>query len=274
MGCNFRSAAAFLRPAEIISKKTIKPALARGDWVLCDRFADSTMAYQGYGHGLGRETIEAIQKLAISDFKPDLTLVLDVPVDGGLARAAGRSSGKSRYERMELDFHERVREGFLEVARREPQRCVVIDAQAGIADVPGGATTRHCQSFSGRDVMTEESPNPLPRENPDPYWSGGGGTDSCRRLDVRTTAPRLVDNRSAWHRQSDARISVCSLRAGWRRAGVTFVGRSARELGARSGGPGVQARGVRWLSRSIDNRSRRYSSRKPVALPRELLSHR
>ncbi len=116
-------------------EKTIKPALARGDWVLCDRFADSTMAYQGYGHGLGRETIEAIQKLAISDFKPDLTLVLDVPVDGGLARAAGRSSGKSRYERMELDFHERVREGFLEVARREPQRCVVIDAQAGIADV-------------------------------------------------------------------------------------------------------------------------------------------
>ena len=116
-------------------EKTIKPALARGDWVLCDRFADSTMAYQGYGHGLGGETIEAIQKLAISDFKPDLTLVLDVPVDGGLARAAGRSSGKSRYERMELDFHERVREGFLEVARREPQRCVVIDAQAGIADV-------------------------------------------------------------------------------------------------------------------------------------------
>jgi dTMP kinase len=116
-------------------EKTIKPALARGAWVLCDRFADSTMAYQGYGHGLERETIEAIQQLAIGAFKPDLTLILDVPVDGGLARAAGRAAETSRYERMDVEFHERVRQGFLEVARRQPERCVVIEAQAGITAV-------------------------------------------------------------------------------------------------------------------------------------------
>ena len=116
-------------------EQTIKPALARGVWVLCDRFADSTMAYQGHGHRLGRETIEAIQDLAIGAFKPDLTLILDNPVDAGLQRAASRTDEKSRYERMELEFHERVREGFLELARREPERYVVIDAQAGIADV-------------------------------------------------------------------------------------------------------------------------------------------
>ncbi len=116
-------------------EKTIKPALARGAWVLCDRFADSTMAYQGYGHGLGRDTIEAIQQLAIGAFKPDLTLILDVPVDGGLARAAGRADDESRYERMDADFHERVREGFLELVRREPERCVMIDSQTDIAAV-------------------------------------------------------------------------------------------------------------------------------------------
>jgi len=116
-------------------EQTIKPALARGVWVLCDRFADSTMAYQGYGQRLGRETIEAVKNLAIGAFKPNLTWILDIPVTAGLQRASDRTDENSRYERMEMEFHERVREGYLELARGEPERCVVIDAQAGIADI-------------------------------------------------------------------------------------------------------------------------------------------
>ncbi len=110
--------------------KTIRPALESGRWVVSDRFADSTMAYQGYGHGLGRETVAQLQELAIGDFAPDLTVLLDLPVAEGLARAAARAGGADRYERMDAAFHERLRAGFLEIAAAEPERCVIIDAGA------------------------------------------------------------------------------------------------------------------------------------------------
>ena len=116
-------------------EKLIKPALEGGTWVLCDRFADSSMVYQGYGLGLGREKIEALQQYAIGGFLPDLTLVLDMPVEAGLARAAGRNEGKSRYEQLDIGFHERVREGFRETAIAEPKRCIIIDAQDSVAAV-------------------------------------------------------------------------------------------------------------------------------------------
>ena len=116
-------------------EKLIKPALEGGTWVLCDRFADSTMAYQGYGHGLGREKIEALQQYAIGAFLPDLTLILDMPVELGLARAAERNEGKSRYEQLDPGFHERVREGFRETAIAEPKRCIIIDSQDRVAAV-------------------------------------------------------------------------------------------------------------------------------------------
>ena len=93
------------------------------------------MAYQGYGLGLGREKIEALQQYAIGGFLPDLTLVLDMPVEAGLARAAGRNEGKSRYEQLDIGFHERVREGFRETAIAEPKRCIIIDAQDSVAAV-------------------------------------------------------------------------------------------------------------------------------------------
>lgn len=109
-------------------KATIAPALAAGTWVVSDRFADSTMAYQGYGHGLGREAIAALHRLVVGDFAPDLTFILDLPVDVGLARATAAARGEDRYERMDHGFHERLRAGFLDIAGREPQRCVVIDA--------------------------------------------------------------------------------------------------------------------------------------------------
>ena len=106
---------------------TVWPALERGEWVVSDRFADSTVAYQGYAHGLDRETIARLYALVVGKFVPDLTIILDAPVALGLARASERG-GDDRYERMDVAFHERLRAGFLEIARDEPERCVVIDA--------------------------------------------------------------------------------------------------------------------------------------------------
>jgi dTMP kinase len=109
----------------------VQPALARGAWVISDRFADSTMAYQGYGHGVDRDAIAELYRICVGSLKPDLTLILDLPVEAGLARAAGRGGGEDRYERMDVAFHERLRQGFLEIAGRDPARCVVIDAARG-----------------------------------------------------------------------------------------------------------------------------------------------
>ena len=113
--------------------ETIQPALDAGRWVVCDRFADSTMAYQGYGLGLGRDVVARLHELAIGGVMPDLTVILDLPVETGLGRAAAKTGGEDRYERMDAEFHRRLREGFLDIARREPERCAVIDA-GGAAD--------------------------------------------------------------------------------------------------------------------------------------------
>ncbi len=113
--------------------RTIAPALARGAWVVCDRFADSTMAYQGYGLGVERETVATLYRVVLGDFAPDLTVILDLPVEEGLARATGRGTnddgGDDRYERMDAAFHQRLRDGFLAIAEAQPERCAVIDAR-------------------------------------------------------------------------------------------------------------------------------------------------
>ena len=116
-------------------RSVVRPSLEAGQWVLSDRFADSTMAYQGYGHGLGRAAIEQLYALAIGNFVPDLTLILDVPVALGLARALARRDGEDRYEGLGAEFHERLREGFREIAEREPGRCALIDARGEAAAV-------------------------------------------------------------------------------------------------------------------------------------------
>src|SRR3546814_8280898 len=87
------------------------------------------MAYQGYGHGLGRAAVEVLHRLVVGAFRPDLTLVLDLPVAEGLARAQGRGHAEDRYERMDIAFHERLRAGFHEIVAHEPERCVLIDAR-------------------------------------------------------------------------------------------------------------------------------------------------
>ncbi|MBV8494568.1 MAG: dTMP kinase [Alphaproteobacteria bacterium] len=112
--------------------RLIEPALKRGIWVVCDRFADSTFAYQGYGHGLPLDDLRTLHRFALADFTPDLTLVLDLPVAEGLARAAKRSGEPDRFERLDRAFHERLRHGFREIAAADPQRCVLIEASGGV----------------------------------------------------------------------------------------------------------------------------------------------
>lgn len=123
-------------------ERKIKPSLQDGAWVLCDRFADSTRAYQGYGHQLDRGMIEELYRLSLGAFAPDLTFILDLPVEEGLSRARARHATEDedrpdehRYERMRDGFHERVRNGFLEIAAAEPQRCVIIDATGSVDEV-------------------------------------------------------------------------------------------------------------------------------------------
>jgi dTMP kinase len=122
-------------------RSTVWPALAQGTWVISDRFADSTLAYQGHGHGVERSVFDRLYGIAVGDFRPDLTLILDLPIEIGLARAARRRGAETRYESLPLDFHARVRAGFLEIARHYPERCAVIDA-TGDVDTTAAAITR------------------------------------------------------------------------------------------------------------------------------------
>ncbi|HEX6442087.1 MAG TPA: dTMP kinase [Stellaceae bacterium] len=112
-------------------EKLIRPALDCGAWVICDRFADSTLAYQGYGRGLPIDDLRALHRFVLADFAPDLTLILDLPVEIGFARAARRAGAADRFERLDHDFHERLRQGFRVIAAAEPQRCLLIDAAGG-----------------------------------------------------------------------------------------------------------------------------------------------
>ncbi|HKD52577.1 MAG TPA: dTMP kinase [Steroidobacteraceae bacterium] len=107
----------------------IAPALARGEWVVCDRFTDATRAYQGSGRGVDAALIETLAHAVHPQLTPDCTLLLDLPVAAGMARARGRSgAGADRFESETLDFFERVRNGYLVLARRNPQRFRVLDA--------------------------------------------------------------------------------------------------------------------------------------------------
>ena len=114
----------------------IRPALARGEWVVCDRFTDATRAYQGFGRGVDRAWIEDLAARVHGDLQPACTLLLDLPVAVGLERARRRQAGEAdRFEAEACGFFERVRAGYLEQARREPGRIRIIDAAAALEDV-------------------------------------------------------------------------------------------------------------------------------------------
>ncbi|MCC6597432.1 MAG: dTMP kinase [Alphaproteobacteria bacterium] len=118
-------------------EKIIRPALENGDIVISDRFTDSTRAYQGYGRGLEIDIVEQVNTLVLGDFKPDMTIILDVPPETGLGRSKRRLASEKfaeegacedRFEQLEIDFHRCLRQGFLEIAQSEPERCRIIDA--------------------------------------------------------------------------------------------------------------------------------------------------
>jgi dTMP kinase len=111
-------------------ERVIAPALARGAVVLCDRFADSTRAYQGAGGQVATAVIAQLETAVVGDMRPDLTLIFDLPVEEGLRRALSRNGGEERFEAKGAAFHERLRAAYLDIARAEPERCAVIDATA------------------------------------------------------------------------------------------------------------------------------------------------
>ena len=115
-------------------EELIRPALVRGDWVLCDRFTDATWAYQGGGRGLPRDEIGSLETLVHGDLQPDLTLLLDLPVELGMKRAARRSQA-DRFEQESTLFFERVRNAYLERAQAAPERFAVIDAASNMEEV-------------------------------------------------------------------------------------------------------------------------------------------
>jgi len=118
-------------------ERTIAPALAAGDWVVSDRFADSTRAYQGAGGGAPASLIQTLERHVLGETRPDLTLILDLPVEAGLARALSRGDVENRFEAKGVAFHERLRESFLAIARVEADRCAVIDATDSVEEVEG-----------------------------------------------------------------------------------------------------------------------------------------
>jgi dTMP kinase len=131
----------FAARAAHVSQRIV-PALSRGEWVLCDRFTDASRAYQGGGRGLNESAIEALADIAHPALVPDLTLLLDLPPDAGLARARGRGEGGDRFEDEALAFFGRVREHYLLLARREPARFHVLDATQAPAALLSEALSR------------------------------------------------------------------------------------------------------------------------------------
>lgn len=126
--CDASEALLFCASRAQLCRNVLGPALERGDWIVLDRFTDSTLAYQGYGRGFDVETLRQMNDFATGPVKPALTILLDLPVEEGLGRAVARSGGKDRIESAPLEFHRRLRAGYLELAAREPERFETIDA--------------------------------------------------------------------------------------------------------------------------------------------------
>lgn len=116
------------------TENLIRPALERGQTVLCDRYTDSTRVYQGYAGNLSLDKIEAVKELSIGDFEPDITFILDIAPEEGLKRAHTRN-GETTFESKDISFHHKIRDGFLTIARQNPDRCVIIDATQSEDDI-------------------------------------------------------------------------------------------------------------------------------------------
>ena len=132
--------------------------------MISDRFTDSTYAYQGAGRGLERETIRRIDSAVLDDFAPDLTLILDLDVDSRSHPAHARAGAENRFEKFDRDFHERLRQAFLDIARRNPDRCGVIDASGTedqVADADFGGRARRVSIYKGAWPDTPRNPSQM-----------------------------------------------------------------------------------------------------------------
>ena len=127
-------------------ERTIRPALERGAWVISDRFADSSRAYQGAGGGAPPGLLTAMETFVLEDVRPDLTLILDLPVEIGLERAGLRGGAEARFEAKGHAFHQRLRDSFLSIAKAEPNRCVVLNA----AQTPDAVSDAIWSAVAGR----------------------------------------------------------------------------------------------------------------------------
>lgn len=143
----------------------IRPALAKGFIVLCDRFMDSSRVYQGVTGNLEPEFIDALERIAVNGVVPDLTLILDLPAATGLERARGRLAAEAdagtapdRFEREELDTHEKRRQAFLDIAAADPQRCRVIDAARSVGEIAESITAVIEPMLAGRARAQEPEP--------------------------------------------------------------------------------------------------------------------
>jgi dTMP kinase len=145
----------------------IRPALERGDWVLCDRFVDATYAYQGGGRGVAIALIAKLEKLVLEDFKPDLTLLFDAPTLVGLNRVKGRGGIQDRFEQEKVDFFERVRLAYKARADRDPLRHKIIDASKTIDEVQ-----KVLLEMTTYLIRPHPSPHPSPHPNPLPKGEG------------------------------------------------------------------------------------------------------
>ena len=137
-------------------RTVIRPALNQGIWVLCDRFSDSTRAYQGSLGKVAPAVLSAMERVTIGDLKPDLTFILDVPVEIGMQRAAARrgSGAPDRFEAEDVKFHQELRDAYRQIAASEPQRCVLIDATADPGAVAAGIWTVLRDRFFAADAAT------------------------------------------------------------------------------------------------------------------------
>lgn len=147
-------------------RTVIAPALERGQWVLCDRFNDSTLAYQGYGHGLDRDWLNGLYSSVSDGLFPDLTIYLDIPVEVGLARAGRRGDDENRFEGMAEDFHRRLRHGFQQIVRDNPDRCVPIDGAGSVDEIRRAileAVTRRLAPSQPRPPETSPASPPVSR---------------------------------------------------------------------------------------------------------------
>jgi dTMP kinase len=135
----------------------IKPALDQGNWVLCDRFSDSTRAYQGKLGQVDPKILNALERVTIGDLKPDLTIILDIPVEVGMSRAAARRGvgAPDRFEAEDIGFHQKLRDAYRQIAADEPQRCALIDANADANTVAARVWTALRQRLLATEALTE-----------------------------------------------------------------------------------------------------------------------